>query len=308
LGPLLFLLFIIDLPDRISELFAEICLYCDDTEVSLKAKTIQDLEARVFGECEKIIQWFVDNKLIINSTKTKVMNFSISNSKENSQSSYLIGNNVIDVCDSTKFLGIWIDKHLKFGDHIDYVCNKLSSGIFVLRNLAAFADSKVLLTAYYGMIFPHLSYAVAIWGSECFRTNFVFKLQKKAVRIVFNLPYRASCREIFKQKKILTFPCLYMFNCVTFVKKHPQMFRVDHKQSRYNLRPTNNVDIPSHKTSFFERHLRYRGAQLFNALPETLKADGDVGRFERGARSMFLEKAFYTVGDFLPTSPPVNSN
>ena len=90
-----------------------------------------------------------------------------------------------------------------------------------------------------------------------------------------------------------------MLSYVTYVKRNPHLFRVAHKQSRYDLRPTNSISIPAQKTSFSERHLKYKGIQLFNALPEALKAEGDVGRFERGARSMFLEKSFYSVGDFL---------
>lgn len=39
----------------------------------------------------------------------------------------------------------------------------------VLRSLAQFSDANVLLTAYYGFLFSHLTYGIAIWAAESAR-------------------------------------------------------------------------------------------------------------------------------------------
>lgn len=134
-----------------------------------------------------------------------------------------------------KFLGVHIDNKLKFGFHVDSVCAHISSGIFLLRRLPTFVDN-ILLTAYYGLIYPLLSYAIVIWGNETSKTQFLFELQKKALRAVFKKPYRHSCKPIFKDNQILTFPSIYIFHCVMFIRRNPNLFAPVFSVDCYDLR------------------------------------------------------------------------
>ena len=118
---------------------------------------------------------------------------------------------------STKFLGIYVDQGLTWDCHVDSVCSKLASGIYVLRQLSKYCPPQILMTAYYGVIYPHLSYGIALWGG-CTNVNFsrMFILQKKAVRIIAKLKGRESCRPAFKNLKLLTLPCLYIMETCLF--------------------------------------------------------------------------------------------
>ena len=63
LGPLLFLIYINDLPNA-SNFFVK--LFADDTFLSLSSKTYKDLKKKTNSEIKKIYAWLVANKLTLN--------------------------------------------------------------------------------------------------------------------------------------------------------------------------------------------------------------------------------------------------
>jgi len=291
LGPPFFLLFINDLPvSFVRDIFlaalrgqSHTCIFADDTSRAISARNSFDLQVRVSEECKIMLQWFEQNRLILNSNKTQALNFSIYKSNDNSSIKIIIDEDEICPSSSVKFLGVHIDQNLKFTNHIEAVCKKLSSGIFVLRSLAKFTDSKVLLSAYYGLIYPVLTYGVEIWGHESCRTSFVFKLQKKAIRVIFRKPGRYSCKSLFVENRILPFPCIYILYTLLYVHKNLSSFNISlsSEEQRYNLRTNNDIRIPKHKTSFFQKPSRF-----FNSLPDTLIIEKDRNRFASGVRNI----------------------
>ncbi|KAG8324639.1 hypothetical protein J6590_087484 [Homalodisca vitripennis] len=69
---------------------------------------------------------------------------------------------ILDEAESTKLLGMYLDRGLTWSDHIDRVCSKVASGIYVLRNLANFYSLGVLKTAYFGIVHSHLTYVLRL--------------------------------------------------------------------------------------------------------------------------------------------------
>ncbi len=62
LGPLLFILFINDLPKCITN--CKIALYADDTVLLLSAKTSEEIQVNIQEELDRAIKWFKENRLI----------------------------------------------------------------------------------------------------------------------------------------------------------------------------------------------------------------------------------------------------
>lgn len=77
----------------------------------------------------------------------------------------------------------WIGTLLSFHSHIEQIFKKISSGIFVLRNLRNRVNTNVLMAAYHGLIYINLADVVLIWGHESEKTIFVFKQQKRVVAL-----------------------------------------------------------------------------------------------------------------------------
>ena len=70
--------------------------------------------------------------------------------------------NIEQVC-KAKFLGIIIDEQLNWKEHILYISNKISKAIGVIVK-ARSLGKRALLSLYYSMIYPYLTYCCQIWG------------------------------------------------------------------------------------------------------------------------------------------------
>ena len=89
--------------------------------------------------------------------------------------------------------------------------------------MKTYADRNLLLKVYYALIESHMSYGCVVWGNSS-KQNFnrIFLMQKKAIRIIGKIKKRDTCRGHFKQLKILTFACLYIYKVILLFKKHKE--------------------------------------------------------------------------------------
>ena len=113
LGPLLFLIYINDLPNA-SEFFN--ILFADDTSLLLNDRDIQKLQKRAEDELMKVEEWFATNKMHLNSKKTKYMLFNLPKSRTFTFELKLSGIELDRVSESgdeksVKLVGITLDEN-----------------------------------------------------------------------------------------------------------------------------------------------------------------------------------------------------
>ena len=65
-----------------------------------------------------------------------------------------------------KYLGVYIDCHLTWHDHIDYICGKISKNINIIVKLKHHVSKATLISLYYSLICPYLIYACTLWGNN----------------------------------------------------------------------------------------------------------------------------------------------
>ena len=96
-----------------------------------------------------------------------------------------IGTEIIEQTSIAKFLGIFIDDQLNWKTHIDYVRNKLSSGLYALNISKHIISRQLLKCLYHTLIHPHLTYGLILWGSTY--KKYLHKLeilQNKSIRSI----------------------------------------------------------------------------------------------------------------------------
>ena len=120
LGPLLFLIYINDLP-RVSPLF-NMVMYADDTTLYCNLSNNTN-ENDLNSELHKISEWLASNKLSLNVQKTKFMVFH-SMQRKVKYPVLTINNTIIERVKQFNFLSIILHYTLKWQKHIDYISKK----------------------------------------------------------------------------------------------------------------------------------------------------------------------------------------
>ena len=183
LGPLLFLLYINDLPN-ISKVL-DFYLFADDTNIYCEANTLDELQIIINKELKELRTWLIVNRLSLNIDKTNFVIFHPYNKPVKQNITLKLHKNAISEKYSVKYLGILIDSTLTWQTHIDKISKKNSRAIGLLYKIRPFINIKIMKTLYYSFVYPHLLYAIEVWGSaDITHLNSLITLQKRVVRMI----------------------------------------------------------------------------------------------------------------------------
>lgn len=199
----------------------------------------------------------------------------------------------MDLTEVTKFLGISVDHKLTWRNQIDTICKKLHQFSYVLYNLRKIVNEPVVLTAYQAYVTSTLRYGIIFWANSVDR-ELVFKAQKRCIRSLCGIQQLDSCKPYFKKLRILTLPCLYIFEIVLFVKGNSQLF-----QQFKSIRLRNKINSLPSKTALFRKSIFGMAPKIFNKIPNELRNTDDMISFKSKLFKFLVDKAYYSISEFL---------
>ena len=191
----------------------EFTLFADDTNIIYSHVSTTSLCNTLNAELKKLNAWLNLNKLSLNLQKTNYITFFTNNTESTIQ--IAINGSNIEKVNTTKYLGVYIDHHLNWKDHIAYISNKLSKSTAVIHKTSHVLDSKTLTLLYNATIFPYLNYCVDVWGNTN-ETNIysLFTKQNKAIRIVCHAKNTST---LFHKLRHLKAPDIFHLNTCIFM-------------------------------------------------------------------------------------------
>lgn len=210
LGPLFFLLYINDMAN---DLPVKIKLYADDCVLYSTIDSHSD-QMLLNDAFQQVVAWCKDWQMSVNFEKTVFM--CITNKKDKLSFHYSANNIFLSEVTEYKYLGLHITNTLKWDRHIEKVTANAYRRLFFLRRALKLSIPSVRLLAYKTVILPVLDYAAIIWDPYT-QANIkkLERVQRKAVRFIYNNYSRTSVTELLKQANL---PALTERNRVSRLK------------------------------------------------------------------------------------------
>ena len=146
-----------------SSLFQEDqCTTSDDNSLSAAAKTVTKLKSTLQFESEVIINWFKNNKMIVNLEKFQAI---ILDKQKHGYSNETIkfDNKTVETVSSVRLLGIQLDDKLNFSLHVSNICKSAAnqlSALIRLNNFLCFKGKRVLINSYF---MTNSNYCPLVW-------------------------------------------------------------------------------------------------------------------------------------------------
>lgn len=295
LAPLLFNVYMVDLPLLFSndpEIMTVI--YADDLTLLIKTQRdnmLQDINRYM----ERVEEWLRYNGLVLNRDKTHCVVFG-------PQAGSVVNSSIpsgINPANEVKILGIVVECDIRWGRHVHELSKKLNSVAYSMRVIKRYVSNSVLRLVYYSCFVSRVRFGILFWGASSISDlNGVFVIQKRAVRLLFDIPNRTSCRGVFKRYRLLTVAAIYVYECLIFNFKHKESFQRFRSSHMYDTRNKISYCFPVHRLSVFEKGPCYSGMRFFNLLPNRIKNVTNAKAFKREIFNLLVDIEPYRVQEF----------
>lgn len=297
LGPLLFLIFVNDLPSNVGN---SVCnMFADDADLYIDGTSIDEVNKKL-QECIDIAsQWYEDNKLSINGPKSNVMLVSSRYMDVHDFIPPVLNGSSLSLTTSTRVLGITVDQHIKWDEQVANVCANVSNKLYTLSKLRKFLNKDLLAKIYLSCIQPHIEYAYTVWG-DCPNKDKLQRLQNRAARIITgNFDY-VNIRGINLVKSLGWSNCMerYKYLVSTLMFKCIHGLAPDYLSDTLNLESdvsvlntrsscSLNARLPPWRTTGFKKAFVYNGPLIWNSLPKHIKESLTLQTFKQKCKQYF---------------------
>ena len=290
LGPLLFLLYINDLPTCISP-ETQCAIFADDTKIFRQIKTQEDSVA-LQEDINRIASWGDKWDLKFNSAKCICL--TVNNTKNPRLTDYTMKQLKLTRQSTMNDLGTTVSEDLKWKVNIEAMIKKANSRLWLVRKTLGWdAPLKAKCTAYLSMVRSILEYNSVIWNPSDKNTIYdIEKVQRHATNFITNNPYRTEPGYLTYEERLdicnlmplsyrreltdIIFFCRSYNNKINFnIREHLDFCNRAIGARTRNVNQQLNLPIPKTKTTTAAHFYPTRLARIWNSLPlkirETIK-------------------------------------
>ena len=295
LGPLLFLLYINDLP-----LYIKYCLldlFADDGTLHTSSVHLPTITTSINADLDNFSDWCDDNDMKKNTSKSKALFLASKNTANKIMEAppiLTIRGEQIQISETEKLLGVHVNNTLTWSVHIEATLKKCNSLLYLLNRIKQYINVPTRKLFYNAYILPHLDYCCSIWGNANTELmSAVIKFQKRAARLILDKPIDTPSEQLFAELKWMEFPVRVTYQKAILMYKimHnltppylTSLFKFSKEVHDRTLRSTseNLLYVPKPNFEFYRNSLAYSGSKIWNSIPDHLRSATSLQYFRSG--------------------------
>ena len=291
LGPILFVMYINDLPEVVDK-DSFVYLFADDTKLFRRINSDQD-RIQLQHDINSLIEW--SNKWLLKFHPDKCVSMTINTKKEGKtytmgEHNYTMGGHTLSESNLEKDIGVSIDRNINFDMHINKIVKNANRILAITRRTFECMDAGIFCMLYKGLIRPHLEYAAPVWSPNLKKHKVLLeKVQERAIRLVPGFKEEDSYATRLKKLKLPTLAyrrvrgdMIQMYKLLTenkdgYDKSLPSMFTYSDTELRGNSK---KLFLPRTKKDIGKYKFTNRVIILWNQLPDKVINSSSMGNFE----------------------------
>ena len=293
LGPLLFILYTNDFEESLIDFAPN--MYADGTSITLGGEDAYQLLEDLRNELQDVIDLLRQNKLSLSVAKCEFM-FS-GNSKQLGKISEIgdlkVGEDEIKRVRKTNYFGTTIDETLSWNQHYKIGKGKLKGGLDSIRKLRQLLPKSQLFQVYRALVESHLRYGNLLWGHlSATKLSNLQKLQERAITLIHSAPSKdripsatLDVNELIKLDQAMMVHEILHEQCPEILK---QKFTKRSHVSKYETRRANDLQIPRPRLEITKKSFLYKGAKVWNDIPNNIRNVESAALFKEQVRNYFL--------------------
>ena len=277
--------------------------FADDTVLYISGENLYTTLSDMNKELANISKLLAVNKLKLNVNKTKCM--LIEKKKINefwkvNKFGIIIDKAEIELVDKIKYLGVIMDHELKFKDHCDYICKKISKKIGVMGRLNKVLTTYAMKVVYNTIVLPHYNYCATLL--YLFNDTDIHRLQvlqNKGMRIVLKCNKYTRVADMLRLLQWLNVKQFAEFCTLLFIHKiklkmmpsyYGNMLQQCDSIHKYNTRDKENYYVQTRCKDIAYNSIFVKGVIKYNMLENKVKNVTSIEVFKKYLKAAFINR------------------
>ena len=281
LGPLLFSIFINDLPSVVS---SHVRLFADDCIIYRKIKKNEDALAFQV-DLNQLQSWAKQWSMSFHPEKCELLR--VTNKRQPTKTSYVMSEHTLKEVNDKKYLGITINDKLKWNKQVQTVCTKANNTLSLLRRNMGSCPRAVKQSCYTSLVRPILEYSSTVWDPYTKQNiDKIEMLQRRAARfVVGNYSYHASPTAMMKElgwqalaERRAKAKAVMMYKIQNNLIAIPQ--HLFQNYSRHSRRSQAVFILPFCRTDCYKFSFVPTSVKIWNELPPSIRESQSLNNFK----------------------------
>ena len=292
LGPLLFLVFMNDLPTVVTSCTI---IYADDTTIYY-ANTDPDHVRALNEDLQFIADWIKSNKLAMNIKKIQMMTLSRRAAKARAEKIKVqINGTTIPKQESIKYLGVTIDNDLSWKSHVGTVRRRMLAAIASIRRVSAGLPLSTKRMLYNALVLPYADYCQVVWHPcSAYLTQSLERVQNLGMRVVLSKPPRTPSAPLRNQLGWTTLHrrrhnallCQVHWCVLNQAPSYLSGKFIKNSCTYSSTRGADKLHLPRPHTETYRQSFEFQGALQYNQLPQSIRYSSSLKSFKHAISNL----------------------